>query len=238
MHAIDIGIGGHDDFVVAQSVEAVLDVEGRLQEVELLVLVDHLLGQSEAVERLAAQREDGLRVHVAALGDAAAGRVALGDEDAGVLLLVALGVVEVDAAVAQLAVVQIGLLATFAGQLCHAGHGLAFAFAVLHLLQDDVGHVGILVQVVVHLLLDEVADELVDGYAALGGSGQRAQLDFRLALEKRFLDVDADGGHQSVADVGIVVVLARIVLDDLGDVFLEGAWWVPPSVVCWPLTKE
>ena len=30
MHAIDVGVGGDDDFVVAQCVEAVFDVEGSL----------------------------------------------------------------------------------------------------------------------------------------------------------------------------------------------------------------
>ena len=81
VHTVDIGIGGDNDLVVTQVVESVLNVEGRLQQVELLVLIHHLLGQSERVERFAAQREHGLRVDVAALGDAAAGRVALGDED-------------------------------------------------------------------------------------------------------------------------------------------------------------
>ena len=71
MHAVDIGIGGDDDLVVAQVIHVLLDVQRRLKEVELLVLVDHLLRQSVAVQRLAAQREDRLRTHVAALGDGA-----------------------------------------------------------------------------------------------------------------------------------------------------------------------
>ena len=105
VHAVHVGIGGDDDAVVAQSVEAVLDVERGLQQVELLVFVDDLLGQAEAVERLAAEAEDGLQVRVAALSDRSAGRVALGDEEAALGLVLALGVVEVNAAVAQLAVV-------------------------------------------------------------------------------------------------------------------------------------
>ena len=71
VHAVDIGIGGDDDLVVAQVIHVLLDVQRRLKEVELLVLVDHLLRQSVAVQRLAAQREDRLRTHVAALGDGA-----------------------------------------------------------------------------------------------------------------------------------------------------------------------
>jgi hypothetical protein len=69
VHAVDIGIGGDDDLVVSQSVEAVLNVECSLQQIELLVLIDHLFCQAETVERLAAQAEHRLRVDVAALGD-------------------------------------------------------------------------------------------------------------------------------------------------------------------------
>jgi len=55
VHAVDIGIGSHDNLVVAQVVESLLDIEGGLKQVKLLVLIDHLLRQSEAVERFAAQ---------------------------------------------------------------------------------------------------------------------------------------------------------------------------------------
>ena len=51
VHAVDIGIGGHDDLVIAQRVETVLDVESCLQEVELLVLIDHFLRQAIGVQR-------------------------------------------------------------------------------------------------------------------------------------------------------------------------------------------
>ena len=99
VHAVHIGIGGHDDFVVAQSVDAVLDVECRLQKVELFVFVDHFLGQSVGVERFSPQAEHGLRIHVPALRDGAAGRVALRNEDAAFFQSVALGIIQVDAAV-------------------------------------------------------------------------------------------------------------------------------------------
>ena len=127
-----------------------------------------------------------------------------------------------NAAVAQLTVVQVGFLAALAGQFGNAGHRLALALALRHLLQYDIGHIGILVQIVVHLLLHEVADELVYADAAFRSSRQRAQLNLRLALKHRLLDVDADGCYQSVADVHILVVLSAVILDDLGNIFLEG----------------
>ena len=77
-------------------------------------------------------------------------------------------------------------------------------------------------QVVVDLLLHEVTDKLVYADSAFGGDGLGAQLDFGLALEHGFLDVNADGGYNAVADVHILISLAAELLDDLGDVFLEG----------------
>ena len=74
VHAVDIGIGSHDDLVVTQGVETLFYVESGLEEVKLLVLVDHLLGETERVERLAAQREHSLCVYIAALRYASACR--------------------------------------------------------------------------------------------------------------------------------------------------------------------
>ena len=50
VHAIDIGIRRHDHLVVTQSVQTILDVECRLEQVELLVLIHHLLGQAKAIQ--------------------------------------------------------------------------------------------------------------------------------------------------------------------------------------------
>jgi len=40
-----------------------------LQQVELLILVNDFLGQPKTIERLAPQTENGLRLHLASLGD-------------------------------------------------------------------------------------------------------------------------------------------------------------------------
>ena len=69
VHAVHVGVGRDDDLVVAQAVEAVLDVERGLEKVELLVLVDDFFREAVGVERLAIQREDGLRLHVARGGE-------------------------------------------------------------------------------------------------------------------------------------------------------------------------
>ena len=119
-----------------------------------------------------------MRVDIAALRDASGGRVALGDENARVeaqvdgFFLSALGlgrrIVEVHVAVAQLFVVEVGLFGAFAGQFRHAGNGFALFLALLNFLLHDFRHVEVLVQVVVHLLFDEVAHKLVDTHAAQG----------------------------------------------------------------------
>ena len=54
-------------------------------------------------------------------------------------------VVEVVAAVAQLAVVQVGFFGSLACQLGDAGYGFALFFAFVNLLLDDFGYVGVAV---------------------------------------------------------------------------------------------
>ena len=44
--------------------------------------------------------------------------------------------------------------------------------AVLHLLDDDGGDIGVLVQVVIDLFLHKVTNELIDGNASLGSRCQ------------------------------------------------------------------
>ena len=50
---------------------------------------------------------------------------------------------------------------------------------------------------------------------------RRTEFDFRLTLEHRFLDVDGDGGHKTVANIAVFVFPEKF-LDGAGDVLLEG----------------
>ena len=128
---------------------------------------------------------------------------------------------------------EVGLLGAFACQFGDARYGLALLFALLYFLLDDVCDVGVLVEIVVHLFLDEVAHELVHAHSRegegvavgvlVGGHGERAELDFGLALEEGLDDADGHGGHEAVAHVLHVVVLAEVFLDGAGYVFLECA---------------
>ena len=221
VHAVHISIRRHDHLVITQRVEAVFDVKGSLKEVELLVLIHHLLRQSEGVEGLSAQREHRLCVDIPALGDASAGRIPLGNEDGTFLFPVVLHIAVMHTAVAQLAVVQVGFLGTFTRQFRHARHRLAFPFGLLDLVFKYVREVFLVyMEIIVDVCLDEITHVLVDGFAVgchLGGT----ELDLRLRLEDRFLDVHGDSRHQSVADV-TVFVFAEELLDRPRDMLFEG----------------
>ena len=69
VHAVHIGIGSHNNLVISQALKAILDVQRRLQQVELLVLIYHGAAKAKAVERFTAQAEHSLRVGIAALGN-------------------------------------------------------------------------------------------------------------------------------------------------------------------------
>lgn len=87
------------------------------------------------------------------------------------------------------------------------------------------------VEIVVYLFLDEVAHILIDGFSTIRGHRGATQLNLGLALEDRFFYIEGDGSHDTIADIAILV-LAKILLDGLGDMLLEGTLMVPPWVVC------
>ena len=233
VHAVVIGIGGDDDVVVAEVLEVVLDAEGGDKQVQLFVLRKLLAALLVAVERLAAQREDGLVVGVARLGDRSACGVALRDEDGGVLDVL-LGllrdlVVEVEAAVAELGVIDVGALVALAGLLLDAADLLALLLGGLDLVLDHGDDLLVHAEIVVQVLGHEVVDVGADGGADVGL--ERAgfvvelllphvvgpELGLGLAFEVRLLDLDADGAHDALAAVLGLVVLLEELLERLGD---------------------
>ena len=76
------------------------------------------------------------------------------------------------------------------------------------------------VEEVINLGLDEVANVFVDA-DAIGGHLQGAELDLRLTLKHRLLDINGNGCNNTCADVAILI-FAEEFLDGLGDVLLEG----------------
>ncbi len=126
-----------------------------------------------------------------------------------------------DAAVAQLGVVEVYLLGAFAGLTGDSGHGLAGLLALLDFAQDYVGCVEVLVEVVVKLLLEEVADEFRHS-GPVWPHVARAEFCLGLRLEFGVLDLDGNRGHHAGADVGVFEVLGEVILHRAADSLLEG----------------
>lgn len=68
VQAVDIGIGGNHDVVVAKVLDGFVDVEGVVEKVELDVFVYVGFVDFHNVASFSSQREDCLRLHVAAFG--------------------------------------------------------------------------------------------------------------------------------------------------------------------------
>ena len=76
------------------------------------------------------------------------------------------------------------------------------------------------VQIVIDLSLYKITYKLINGRTT-GSHIGRAQLDFSLTFEQRFLHIDGNGSHQSVTDIGIIHVLVEIFLDGTGNMLFE-----------------
>ena len=162
VHTVHIGIRRDNHIVVTQVLQTVLDVQRSLQEIELLILIHDLFSQTVRIQRLAPQAEHRLRVHVPRLGDGTARRISLGNENGRFILQFMVGI-EMHAAVPKLAVVQADLLGTLAGNLLDTRHRLALPLRLDNLLQEQLGSIGIAVQVIVQLLRHEIHDKIADG---------------------------------------------------------------------------
>ncbi len=145
-----------------------------------------------------------------------------------------LGVGEVVAAVAELAVVDGGFLGPFAGLFLDAGNFFAFGLGGFDLVLDDGNDLHVHVEVVVQVLGDEVVHEGADrGTAVYRGAAVGpfdllfphvggAELGLGLAFEDGLLDLDGDGAHNALADILGLVVFFVEVFEGLGDGFAVG----------------
>ena len=214
VHAVDVRIRRDHNLVVPEPVESVLDVQRGLEQVKLLVLVDHLLRQPVRVERFALQREHRLRLHVARGGQRTGGGVAFDDEERAFLRpLVA--VAEVQAAVAEFPVVQRGLLRALPREVADAGEFLPLALAFLQLRLQRLGGLLVLVQIPVERLLHELAHKILQT-RAVRSDGRGPELGLRLPLEHRLHHAHRDRRIDRLADVRRVVVLLEEVAYRVG----------------------
>ena len=99
---------------------------------------------------------------------------------------------------------------------------MAFLFSLeANFLHHRVGHVGMLVEIVVELLLQEVAYELVDCDGAARGDLLASELCLGLALKHRLLYSYAHSGHHAVANVGIFIPFTRRIFNCAAHMLLE-----------------
>ena len=115
---------------------------------------------------------------------------------------------------------EISFLGALTGQFRHTGHCLALPLTLLDLPFQHLSHISMDMQIVIHLLLDEVADIFVDAYT-IGSHRQRSEFDLRLTLEHRLFHVDGNGCHDTRTDIAILI-LAEEIADGTGDMLLEG----------------
>ena len=123
---------------------------------------------------------------------------------------------------------QISLLGTFASQFCNPSNSLAFFFRLLDLLQHGFRYYRILVQIIIHLGLDEIAYILIysrsSWFAILRYSRPHVigtKLSLCLTFEHRFFYIQSYRGHNTVTDIGIFLVLVIKLLDGTGNMFLQ-----------------
>ena len=186
VRAVDVGVGHDDDLVIAQLVGVEFLAEAGSQRGDHgadLFVREHLVQTCFLdVEDLAAQRQDRLRIRIAAALGGAAGRIAFDQEDLrerGVLRLA------VDQLARQPAALEHVLTA---GQIARFLGGFACARG-LHALVDDR---ACDLRIFLEEEIEPLADQTVDDRADLGV----AKLGLRLAFELRVLQLDRDDRGQ------------------------------------------
>ena len=163
MRAVDIGVGHDDDLVIAQFVEREFVAQARTHRLDQRA--DFLRGNDPVepgalhVQDLALQRQDRLRLAVAALLGGTARGITLDQEEfaIGGIAILAIGQLAGQRSDAHRA-----LAAHFAGTAC----GLARGGGVDDLLDDRLGVVGVFLQPFAHLL----AHQRFQGLADFGGN--------------------------------------------------------------------
>ncbi len=76
-------------------------------------------------------------------------------------------------------------------------------------------------QVVVDLALDEITDIFINCLASRFHEC-RAKLDLCLTLKHGFFHVDGDSGNDTIADIGVLVILIKELLNRFGNMLFEG----------------
>ena len=213
VETVDVGVGGHDDFLETEAGDGFLDVEGAHEVVEFFVFVHDGAVEFGDVHGFSAQGEDGLVVDVAGLGDGAGGGHAFGDEDHAVEAALALGV-EMVFAVAELGNADADGFGALAGEFLDGLEFLAEGLGFFDFFDEDLGGVGIAVE--------EVGDDVADLGDEVGADFGVAELVFGLGFEDGVFEPYGDGADHGFADVVAVELGLGEFVDALEEAFAEG----------------
>src|SRR5690606_5420369 len=93
MHAVGIGIGRNDYLIIPESLHTIFNIQGSLQQIEFLIFVYDLFGQSETIQWFTAKAEDCLQIGISTFCDGTAGRITFGNENTGFVAIIAFGIV-------------------------------------------------------------------------------------------------------------------------------------------------
>ena len=211
---VHVGVGGEDDFLVAQVVGIVLHVQRAHEVIHLVVLIHHVSLEIPHVERLALEGEDGLGLDVAAACDRATGGLALADEDHRAVALVLL-LVEVPLAVLELRHPDADRLGALAGKLLDLLEFLAQLPAVVGLSDDALRDLLVAVEEVQQLFAHLVHEVRADFRVA--------QLVLGLRLEHRIFQPDRHRADDAFAHVVALVIALRVFVHRLEQALAEGA---------------
>jgi len=127
VHPVDIGIGSDYDLGIPQVIDAFLNIEGCLKQVELFVLIHHFLGQAKGIQRFASEAENRLRINVPRFCDRTAGRIAFGNKNTALFpFFIIVG--EMNPSITQFPVVKVRFLCPFLCQIFYACDGFSLPF--------------------------------------------------------------------------------------------------------------
>ena len=119
MHSVHICIGGNHHVFVTQSIQSILYIQRRLEQVKLLIFVNNLFGQAKGVQGFSPEAEYSLGIYISRFGDGPGSGITLGDEEGRLIFPLILSAV-MDPAIAKLLIMQVCLFCTLAGQFLNS----------------------------------------------------------------------------------------------------------------------
>ena len=85
MHAIHIRIGCDHNILIPQPIQAFFNIQCVLQQVELLIFIDHFFSKSKTIQRFTPQTKHGLCFYISCFCDGTTGTIAFRYKDGGCL---------------------------------------------------------------------------------------------------------------------------------------------------------